>query len=64
MELKPRVFGAFFGFVLSLLLVIFNWKVMLVVFGLTCCGYLIGLYLESGREIKAKIRELLSLFFR
>lgn len=64
MDLKPRMIGALIGFALSLLFIIFNWKVVISLAGLSLAGYIIGLYLESGREIRDKFKELFSLLFR
>ena len=61
---KPRFIGAAIGFVLSLIFIVFNWKIMISVAGLSLAGYLIGIYFESRREIKEKFRELISLLFR
>ncbi len=64
MDLKPRTVGAIIGFALSLLFIIFNWKVVISLTGLSLAGYILGLYLESGQEIRKKFKELFSLLFR
>lgn len=64
MDLKPRILGALIGFGLSLLFIIFNWKVVISLTGLSLAGYILGLYLESGQEIRKKFKELFSLLFR
>jgi len=64
MEARPRLIGAILGFIISLLFILFHWKVVLLILGLTLVGYLVGLYFEAGTEIRRKLRELLSLFLR
>ena len=63
MKINTRMIGALIGFVVALLFIFFNWKVVLLILGLSLLGYLIGMYLEAGRQVKQKLRELFSLFF-
>ena len=63
MKINTRFVGALIGFVIALLFIFFNWKMVLLILGLSLLGYLIGMYLEAGRQVKEKIRELFSLFF-
>jgi uncharacterized membrane protein len=63
MKINTRYVGALIGFVIALLFIFFNWKMVLLILGLSLLGYLIGMYLEAGRQVKEKIRELFSLFF-
>lgn len=63
MKINTRFIGALVGFIVSLLFIFFNWKLVLLILGLSLLGYVIGLYLEAGRQVKQKLRELFSLFF-
>ena len=63
MKINARMVGALVGFIVALLFVFFNWKVVLLVLGLSLLGYIIGLYLEAGEQVKRKLQELFSLFF-
>ncbi|MBS3788915.1 DUF2273 domain-containing protein [Candidatus Bipolaricaulota bacterium] len=63
MEINNRFIGALVGFVVALLFIFFPWQRVLLILGLSLLGYLIGMYLEAGRQIKQKLRELFSLFF-
>lgn len=63
MKINTRFIGALVGFVVALLFIFFNWKIVLLILGLSALGYVIGMYLEAGRQVKQKLRELFSLFF-
>ena len=63
MRINSRIIGAFVGFVVALLFIFFNWKLVLLILGLSLVGYLVGLYLEAGNQVKQKLKELFSLFF-
>ncbi|MBS3736943.1 MAG: hypothetical protein V5A77_08315 [Candidatus Bipolaricaulota bacterium] len=63
MKINTRFIGALVGFVVALLFIFFNWKLVLLILGLSLLGYVIGMYLEAGRQVKQKLRELFSLFF-
>ncbi|MFP4135953.1 MAG: DUF2273 domain-containing protein [Candidatus Acetothermia bacterium] len=63
MKTDYRFIGAAAGFVVALLFIFFNWQVVLLILGLSFLGYLGGLYLEAGKQVKRKLRELFSLFF-
>ncbi len=63
MKISSRVIGTVVGFVCALLLIFLNWKLVLLILGLSFVGYLIGMYIEAGHQVKAKLRELFSLFF-
>ncbi len=63
MKIDTRFIGALVGFVVALLFIFFNWKIVLLILGLSSLGYLTGMYLEAGRQVKQKLRELFSLFF-
>ena len=64
MKINARLIGALIGFVVALLFIFFNWKIVLLILGFSFLGYLIGMYLEAGRQVKQKLKELFSLFFR
>lgn len=63
MEINTRFIGALVGFVVALLFIFFPWQIVLLILGLSLLGYLTGMYLEAGRQVKQKLRELFSLFF-
>jgi uncharacterized membrane protein len=63
MKINTRLIGALIGFLVALLFIFFNWKMVLLILGLSLLGYLVGMYLEAGRQVKEKLRELFSLFF-
>ncbi|MBS3812328.1 MAG: hypothetical protein ACLFVS_05555 [Candidatus Acetothermia bacterium] len=63
MNISTRVVGALVGFVIALLFIFLNWKLVLLIIGLSLLGYLVGMYIEAGQQVKAKLRELFSLFF-
>ena len=63
MRINARMIGAFVGFIVALLFIFFNWKVVLLILGLSSLGYAVGLYLEAGRQVKQKLKELFTLFF-
>ncbi|MCF7889730.1 hypothetical protein K9M78_00735 [Candidatus Bipolaricaulota bacterium] len=63
MKINTRFIGALVGFVVALLFIFFNWKIVLLILGLSLLGYVIGMYLEAGQKVKTKLRELFSLFF-
>ncbi|MFB6291451.1 MAG: hypothetical protein ABEJ25_06965 [Candidatus Bipolaricaulia bacterium] len=63
MKINTRMLGALIGFVVALLFIFFNWTVVLLILGLSLIGYLVGMYVEAGRQVKRKLRELFSLFF-
>lgn len=63
MKINARMVGALVGFIVALLFIFFNWKVVLLVLGLSLLGYIIGLYMEAGEQVKRKLQELFSLFF-
>lgn len=63
MNINARMVGALVGFIVALLFIFFNWKVVLLVLGLSLLGYIFGLYLEAGEQVKRKLQELFSLFF-
>nr|AGF93466.1 membrane protein [uncultured organism] len=63
MNINARMVGALVGFIVALLFIFFNWKVVLLVLGLSLLGYIIGLYMEAGEQVKRKLQELFSLFF-
>ena len=64
MKINTRLIGALIGFVVALLFIFFNWKLVLLILGLSLLGYVVGMYLEAGQQVKQKLRELFSLFFR
>ena len=63
MKINTRLIGALVGFVVALLFVFLNWKMVLLILGLSLLGYLVGMYLEAEQQVKEKLRELFSLFF-
>ncbi len=63
MKIDSRTIGALVGFAVALLFIFFNWKIVLLILGLTVLGYVVGLYLEAGEQVKQKLKELFSLFF-
>jgi len=63
MRINARIIGSLVGFIVALFFVFFNWKVVLLVLGLSLLGYLFGLYVDAGEQVKRKLRELFSLFF-
>jgi len=63
MKIDSRFVGAAAGFLVALLFIFFNWKVVLLILGLSFLGYIIGMYMEAGQQVKRKLRELFSLFF-
>ncbi len=63
MKIDSRFVGAALGFLVALLFIFFNWKVVLLILGLSFLGYLVGMYVEAGQKVKRKLRELFSLFF-
>lgn len=63
MRINARVMGALVGFVIALLFIFLPWPTVLLILGLSLLGYVIGLYLEAGKQVKKKLRELFSLFF-
>lgn len=63
MKIDSRFVGAAAGFVVALLFIFFNWKIVLLILGLSLLGYVVGLYMEAGKQVKRKLRELFSLFF-
>jgi len=63
MKINTRLIGALVGFVIALLFVFLNWKMVLLILGLSLLGYLVGMYLEAEQQVKEKLRELFSLFF-
>jgi len=63
MKINTRLIGALIGFLVALLFIFFNWKMVLLILGLSLLGYLVGMYLEAGRQVKEKLGELFSLFF-
>ena len=36
---------------------------ILLIIGLSFAGYIAGMYIEAGNQVKTKLRELFSLFF-
>ncbi len=63
MEIDSRFVGAAVGFLVALLFIFFNWKIVLLILGLSFLGYVVGLYMEAGKQVKRKLQELFSLFF-
>lgn len=63
MKISSRVIGALIGFICALLFIFIDWKLVLLIIGLSFLGYLVGMYIEAGHQVKAKLRELFSLFF-
>ncbi len=63
MKISTRVIGAIVGFIIALLFIFLNWKLVLLIIGLSLLGYLVGMYIEAGQQVKSKLRELFSLFF-
>lgn len=63
MRINARIIGSLVGFIVALLFVFFNWKVVILVLGLSLLGYISGLYVDAGEQVKRKLRELFSLFF-
>lgn len=64
-RLSPRIWGAITGFIISILILWprAGWR-LLVVAVIVLIGYNVGYYLESGREIREKFKEFISLLFR
>ncbi|MFW6005994.1 MAG: hypothetical protein ACOC9A_00955 [Candidatus Bipolaricaulota bacterium] len=63
MRINARVIGALVGLVIALLFIFLHWTTVLLILGLSLLGYIFGLYLEAGKQVKKKLRELFSLFF-
>ncbi|MBS3814888.1 DUF2273 domain-containing protein [Candidatus Bipolaricaulota bacterium] len=63
MRINARVMGALVGLVIALLFIFLPWPTVLLILGLSLLGYICGLYLEAGKQVKEKLRELFSLFF-
>lgn len=60
-----RVWGAVLGFLVSILILWpgFGWRLLIMAI-IVLIGYGIGRYLESGEEVREKLKELISLLFR
>jgi len=64
-RISPRILGAIAGLIISILILWprAGWR-LLVVAVIILIGYIVGYYLESGREVREKFREIISLLFR
>lgn len=64
-RISPRIWGAIAGFIISILILWphAGWR-LLVVAIIVFIGYGLGYYLESGREVREKFKEFISLLFR
>jgi len=64
-RISPRIWGAIGGFIVSILILwpSAGWR-LLVVATIVLIGYNVGYYLEAGKEVREKFRELISLLFR
>jgi uncharacterized membrane protein len=64
-RISPRIWGAIGGVIVSILILWphVGWK-LLVVAIIVLIGYTVGYYFESGREVREKFKEFISLLFR
>lgn len=61
---NSRLLGLLGGLLAGLLLVLVGWKILLILLGFALVGYVIGVYFESGTNIKTQVRDLIARFFR
>lgn len=60
-----KVWGAVFGFLVSILILwpSIGWRLLIIAI-IMLIGYGIGHYLESGEEVRERVKELISFLFR
>lgn len=60
----PRLIGLLVGLLIGILLVVVGWRIVLILLAFSVGGYLVGLSLESGSALAAKLRRLYVRLFR
>ena len=64
LTLNARIIGALIGLLAGLLLVLFGWRILLILTGFALVGFLVGLWLDSHQEIRALVERSFNRLFR